>query len=169
MNTPPRDALLDLDRLSDIAALDVFSPELQARLDEHARRTAEVLGTPISLVTVVLDTAQCFAGAHGIEGWLAETRGTPSEWAFCTQAVRSRSNYVVEDASLDPVQHDNPLVTRDGIRSYAGIPLVTSRGQVIGTLCVIGTEPRRFSADDIAMLERLAAEATREIEATREV
>ena len=161
------DPVLDLARLAEIADLDLFSPGARAMLDAFARRAAERFDVPIGLVTVVLDGAQVLAGRHGLTGWLATAPGTPVEWSFCATSVRTRRPYVVPDASVDEVQKDNPLVTEDGISAYAGTPLITSRGHVIGSYCVIGTAARQFSADEVADLRRMADEVVAEIESTR--
>jgi GAF domain-containing protein len=161
------DPVTDLDRLTEIADLDVFSQQARSRLDDFARRAAERFDLPIGLVTVVLDGAQCFAGEYGLTGWMRETRGTPVEWSFCATSVRTGREYVVTDARTDAQQKDNPLVTSDGIGCYAGVPLITSRGHVIGNYCVIGTEPRQFTAGELAELQRMARDVAVEIEASR--
>ena len=161
------DPVTDLDRLAEIADLDLFSERVQARLDEFARRAAERFDLPTGLVTVVLDAAQCFAGRYGVAGWMVQAQGTPVEWSFCATSVRTRREYVVPDARTDASQKDNPLVTVDGIGCYAGVPLITSRGHVVGNYCVLGTGPRPFTPEDVAELGRMAEDVVAEIEASR--
>ena len=50
-------------------------------------------------------------------------------------------------------------MTQDGIRCYLGVPLVTGQGNRLGSLCVIGTEPRTFNEEEIARLRGFAQEA----------
>jgi GAF domain-containing protein len=161
------DPVIDLDRLAEIADLDLFSEQAKATLDQFARRAAERFDLPIGLVTIVLNDAQFLAGTHGVTGWIAEAEGTPVEWSFCVTSVRTRQVYVVPDARIDEVQRDNPLVTIDGIGSYAGAPLITSRGHVLGNTCVIGATARDFTPEEIGELQRLADEVVAEIETTR--
>lgn len=161
------DPVRDLSRLQEIADLRLTSPEVDAILQEVAAEAARALGLPISLVSVVLDEAQFFAAAHGLDGWMAAARGTPVEWSFCANAVRSGEPFVVEDAHVHPVVRDNPLVTEGGIRCYAGIPLVSSRGYALGTLCVIGTERRTFGTEELDLLRSLARTAIARIEQRR--
>lgn len=157
----------DIERLAEIAALDLTSPEVDNLLQEIAARAAQEIGLPISLVSIVLDEAQYFAALHGVAGWMAEARGTPIEWSFCAHAVRSGQPFIVEDAEQEPLVQENPLVKYDGIRCYAGIPLRSSRGYALGTLCVIGKEPRTFTEEEVETLHGLAAEAVARIEARR--
>ncbi len=143
-------------RAAAIAALDVFSVPGRHLLDTAARRAAEHFGAPIALVTVVLDGTQVFAGAHGLSGWLEQAGGTPVGWSFCATLVRTRAHYLVPDAVVDPLQRTNPLVTRDGIASYAGVPLLTSSGHVLGAHCLMSDQPRRWSAAEVGELQAMA-------------
>ena len=162
------DPLFDAARLQEIADLDLLSPEVDPILRDVAEQAAARLGLPVSLISVVLDEALHVAGSHGIDGlWLGETRGHPVEWSFCATSVRTRDAFVVESATLDPVHGSNPLVTQDGVRCYAGVPLISSRGHVLGNLCVVGLEERTFSADEVEVLRELAREAVRRIEERR--
>ncbi|MEW5929476.1 MAG: GAF domain-containing protein [Gemmatimonadota bacterium] len=166
MSTP--DPLRDEARLQEIADLDLLSPDVDPVLQDVAAEAASRLGLPVSLVSVVLDEALHVAGFHGPDGlWLAETRGHPVEWSFCATSVRTRAEFVVEDAETHPEHRTNPLVTLDGVRCYAGVPLVSSRGHVLGNLCVVGLEQRTFSEAELGVLRDLAAEAVRRIERRR--
>lgn len=152
-----RTAVADVRRLRVLAGIDLPNPRLRARLDEIAGRTAHRLGMPISLASIVLDTAQYVAGAHGLAGWVVDVGGIPVEWSFCAHAVAAGRPYVVPDATRDPEQAGNPLVTVDGVRCYAGVPIVVD-GAVLGAHCVIGTEPRDFGDADLEILRRGADE-----------
>ncbi len=164
---PPSDPLRDLDRLREIADLGLTDPDAGALLQELAAEASRRLGLPTGMVSVVLDSAQLFVAHHGLDGWMAEAQGTPVEWSFCQHAVRDRDAVVIGDATADPRMKDSPLVTHEGVRCYAGIPLVSSRGHVVGTLCATGTEARSFTGEEIQALHDLAAEAVRRIEARR--
>ena len=161
---PSRD---DEARLREIAELGLVSPEADAILQATVDQAAERLRLPRAMVTVVLDQAQYFAAQHGVDGWQREAGGTPVEWSFCVHAVASRQPLVIEDATTHPLTRDNPLVIVEDIRCYAGIPLMSSRGHALGTLCVIGTEPRAFRDDELDVLRDLAAQAVRRIEERR--
>ena len=160
-------ALRDPDRLRSVAALDLDDPQLRGRLDALAERTRAALGIEIGLFTVVLDSAQVIVGSAGLTGWIAEAGGTPAEWAFCSQLVGSGRAYVVEDARVDPIQKDNPLVFADGLECYLGVPLVDAEGRVLGGHCVLDRAPRHFTEAEIATLEDAAREASALLDAHR--
>jgi GAF domain-containing protein len=122
---------------------------------------------PVSLVSLVFSGAQVVAGSSGLTGWVAETGGTPIEWSFCAHAVASGQPYVVPDAARDDVQGTNPAVTVDGVASYAGFPLVSASGHVLGAHCVVGVEPHEFTPKEVAVLERAAAEVVAALDRAR--
>jgi PAS domain S-box-containing protein len=65
--------------------------------------------------------------------------------------------FEVQDTSLDDRFKNNPLVIGPpSIRWYAGAPLMTSKGFIIGTLCVFGNTPRALNADQRVALIALA-------------
>lgn len=167
--TPPRplDPLYDPNRLREIAELDLCSEHIDAIVNELAVQASRLLRLPVAMLNVVLDQAQYTASHHGQTGWMAKAPGTPAQWAFCRFVVRNRSEYIVEDAALDVRVSDNPLVLKDGIRCYAGIPLVTANGYFIGAFCVAGHAPRTFRTVDLLILRSLASEAMRRLELRR--
>ena len=164
MNDPVRDP----DRLQEIVDLDLLSPDVDPILQGLAARAARQLDLPVGMVSVVLDEALQVAGFFGPEGlWLSEVGGHPVEWSFCATSVRTREPLTIEQAAEHPEHRTNPLVVQDGVRCYAGVPLISSRGYVLGNLCVVGMEERTFREDEIAALQDLAREAVRRIESRR--
>ncbi len=161
---PEAAAVYDGARLAEVARLGLDQPAADAVLAAAVRAAAGALALPIGLVTIVLDEAQFFLAHTGLDGWMAEAQGGPVEWSFCRFAVASRSPFVVEDATVHPLVRETPPVTMDNLRCYAGVPLVTSRGVAVGTLCVAGAEPREFADADIATLRTLAADVVAHLE-----
>lgn len=161
------DVLRDPARLAEIAALGLNPGEVDAVLQQTVDEAAAALNLPTALVSIVMGEAQYFAAEHGLSGWMAEAHGTPVEWSFCANAVQSGEPFVVEDATQHPVVKDNPLVKFENLTCYAGIPLVTANGHVLGTLCVIGYERRTFTEDDLDKLRALAKKAMDRIEELR--
>lgn len=161
------DVLRDPARLAEIAALGLTAPEVDAVLQQTVDEAAAALNLPTALVSIVMGEAQYFAAHHGLTGWMKEARGTPVEWSFCANAVRSGEPFVVEDATAHPLVKDIPLVHLDDVRCYAGIPLVTPTGHALGTLCVIGHKPRSFTEQDLSVLRTLAKKAIDRIETRR--
>lgn len=148
-------------RMRQLAGYDLFSPGLRARLDALATRAATRLGAPVSLISVMLDSAQFILGSHGVAGWVAQAQGLPAEWSLCARTTLAGEPYRVSDGAADPAHADNPMLSLTGLRSYAGVPLVDESGQALGAHCVLDTGPRTFTEDDVAVLAAGAAEALR--------
>lgn len=158
MSTLLHHRLADRQRLQALARYDIDDAHLTQQLDAIAMRTAMRLDMPTALTTLMLDNAMLIAGGHGVEGWLRGGPGGPAEWAFCAQTVLTGEPYIVTDAAMDPAQCMNPVVELDGVRAYAGAPLITSSGQVLGAHCVIDTAPHVFSEEEIAELRAAATD-----------
>jgi GAF domain-containing protein len=128
----------------------------EAAYDDIARLATLLCGAPIALVSLIDRDRQWFKARSGFAP--GETR---RDEAFCDHAIRSPGQLMeVPDAAHDPRFAANPLVTGDeGIRFYAGMPLVTPGGAPIGTVCVLDRVPRTLTGeqrDGLASLARLA-------------
>jgi GAF domain-containing protein len=159
--------LRDSARLQEIADLDLTSPDVDAELQRLAADAAAHFGLPIALVSIVLDEAQYLAASHGADGWVAEARGTPVEWTFCRFAVATRETVVITDMLDDERAAGNPIVEHDGVRCYAGVPLISTSGHALGSFCVLGGEARAFTDAELGDLRAFAARALAHIEARR--
>lgn len=162
--TDIRAVAADVTRLRAVSRYDLGNPVMRGRLGTIVAHTTRQLGLPISLVSVVLDSAQLLVASTGLDGWPIASGGTPLEWSFCAHAVASGLPYIVEDAVVDDTQRSNPLVVVDGIRSYAGVPLITREGHALGAHCVIGLEAHRFAGSDLDALQQAAAEVVEVLE-----
>ena len=86
-----------------------------------------------------------------------DAQETPRYQAFCAHAILDTQLFEVGDALADERFASNPMVTGSaGIRFYAGMPLVTSDGMALGTLCVFDREPRVLSTRQRESLTDLA-------------
>lgn len=69
---------------------------------------------------------------------------------------------MLSDVRDDPRTQDNPWIDK-GVRSWAGYPIRSIDGDILGTFCVIDVVERSWSAADLAVLETLASAASGEI------
>ena len=141
-----------LKALQDCHVLDTPPEEL---FDQTARLAAYVCGAPIGLIGFIDATRQWFKSKVG---W--DYPEIPREDSICGQTILQRDLLVISDAAMDERFFNGPMVTRAGIRFYAGAPLLTKEGYALGTLCVMDRLPRELSAghkDALLILARLVA------------
>jgi len=151
-------------RLAALRATGLLDDASNAVLDRLTRLVTQLRGVPVALVSLVDDRGQHFPGLTGLGGWAGAQRSTPLSHSFCKHVVTSETALIVTDASLHPLVRDNAAHTELGVVAYAGVPLRTGDGHTYGALCAIDTSPVAWTAEQLAILEDLAAAAMAEIE-----
>ena len=129
-----RQQVLDGYRIVDSLPEDTYQDIVQV--------AASLCETPIALMSLVDRDRQWFKARLGLD-----LQQTDRSQAVCGHAIRSPDHLMeVPDLSKDPRFTDISVVTGEvGARFYAGMPLVTSDGVALGTVCVLDTEPRALS------------------------
>ena len=150
-------------RLEALATYRVMDTPTDAAFDDIAKLAAHILNVPIALVSLVDADRQWFKARYGLEA-----TQTPRDISFCGHVVEFEEALVVADTHEDDRFVDNPLVLGEPhVRFYAGMPLRTGDGFVLGTLCAIDHQVRTPSAEQLEMLRILAAQVVDQLEARR--
>ncbi|HEY8197742.1 MAG TPA: PAS domain S-box protein [Gemmatimonadales bacterium] len=157
------------DRLAALRRTALLDTPPEEAFDRLTRMAARLLGTPVSLISLVADDHQFFKSAIGLPEPWASRRSNPISFSFCGQVVATGEPLVLEDARRHPLLRHNPVIRELGWVAYAGVPLVTREGHTIGALSVIDKTPRLWSERDIALLQDLAASVATEIELRTEI
>lgn len=140
-------------RAEELARLHILDTPPEAEYDRIVALAAEFFEAPIALVALVDRERLWFKARVGFVDDEAHR-----ELTFCHHTVTGAEPLVVCDATADARFRDNPLVTpADGLRFYAGVPLLSSSGLVLGTVCVFDVCPRpEPEPRQIALLRSLA-------------
>ncbi|PQA91758.1 hypothetical protein SAMN05421796_103111 [Chryseobacterium piscicola] len=126
-----------------------------------AKLATQIFNVPIALISLVDSESVFFKANIGMGSAKKTNRGK----SLCSLAVLNQNVTVFEDALKEPCLMTNPNVIGDfGLRFYAGAPLITHDGHLIGTLCIIDQKTRLFSAQEKQILEGLAKTAMDQIE-----
>ncbi|KPN07240.1 GAF domain-containing protein [Xanthomonas arboricola] len=140
-----RQQVLDGYRIVDSLPEDTYQDVVQV--------AASLCDTPIALMSLVDRDRQWFKAQLGLG-----MQQTDRSQAVCDHAIRSPEQLMeVRDLSQDSRFADVSVVTGEtGARFYAGMPLVTSDGVALGTVCVLDTEPRTLTDTQRTGLQALA-------------
>jgi PAS domain S-box-containing protein len=152
------------ERLAAVARTALLDTPPEEAFDRLTRMAARLLGAPVALITLVTDDRQFFKSATGLPEPWASRRSAPLSHSFCRQVVLSGEPLIVEDTRRHPLLRSNPAVREFGWIAYAGVPLVSRDGFVLGSFSVVDGMPRLWSERDRALLQDLAACAASEIE-----
>jgi two-component system, OmpR family, sensor histidine kinase VicK len=153
------------ERLQALRDAQILDTPPEADFDALTRIAAAICGTPIAVVSLMDADRQWFKSKVG----LAETEAPRSD-SFSAHAILETDLLEVRDAQADPRFADNPHVRgRPHVRFYAGTPLRTADGHVLGSLCVIDHVPRSLTPEQRSALRDLGQQATAQIEIRRTV
>lgn len=127
-----------------------FSKEKE--LYEIVEIAAKVCGTKIAFITLIHHETQYIKFQQD-----CNFDTTLHNDVFCNYVIQQEGVVVVHDALLDPRFSNNPLVLQyPNIRFYAGAPLITSEGHIVGTLCVLDQSPGSLKQNEQLILRSLA-------------
>jgi signal transduction protein with GAF and PtsI domain len=133
--------------------------------DRLARIAAQVLNAPVALVSLVTEEEHLFESCVGLPREWADRGHLPITHSFCVHTVREQRPLIVGDTREHPLLAGNPAIGELEAIAYAGVPLITGDGAVVGTLCVVDREPRIWTRDQVGLLSDLAAAIVTELEA----
>ncbi|MGH3795136.1 MAG: SpoIIE family protein phosphatase [Pseudonocardiaceae bacterium] len=157
------DVLADPERLAAVREVRDLGAAPRVAFDRLARLTATVLGTPIALVSLVGETLFS-AGTYGVGELPEASREVPLDSTLCPIVVELGEPLLVDDARTDARYASHPACVGSGLIAYAGSPIRDSAGQVIGSLCAVSLEPRKWTDRDRLALEALARSVTSEVD-----
>jgi len=145
----------------------VMDTPAEAAFDQLAVLARSICDVPIALVCMIDGERQWFKSSFGWPDAVeVETRWDPT---FCAHAILQKGVFEVPDAIEDFRFSDSPPVKgHPFIRFYAGAPLVTPEGYCIGTLCVLGYNSHKLSAEQKQSLFVLAQQTISQLELRRQ-
>jgi two-component sensor histidine kinase len=140
-------------RLDAIRRYDILDTPADGAFDRVTALAARRFQVPIAIISIVDEDRIWFKSHHGLE--VSQIGRDPG---LCASAILQSDPYILLDAKTDPRSLANPLVAGEfGLRFYAGVPLQTSDGHNLGTLCIIDKEPRPIDQSQIDDLTDLAS------------
>ncbi|MBA4109306.1 MAG: hypothetical protein C0487_06920 [Leptothrix sp. (in: Bacteria)] len=147
-------------RLALLSASKLLDSEVDPAFDALTRLLVAQLDCPVAMINLI-DSHRLWAMARiGIE-----QRQFSRLDAFCATTIGQADVLVISDARNDPRFSNNDWVTGPPhARFYAGVPLMV-QGQALGTVCVLASEPRELSTQQLQSLRDLGLAASALVEA----
>ncbi len=165
-------------RISELLEFNILDSPAEDSYDDIVALAKTLAGTPAAYITFIDTNRLWFKSIQGLPG-----PDLPRESSFCQFVVESEEYVLVEDAWNDSrflIQPDGTVIRRtednanctaapevSRIRFYLGVPLRSTTGNVLGTLCVSDFEPRTVDDEVVGALRRLAGQVTALLELRR--
>lgn len=132
----------------------------ESDFDGITQLAATICQVPISLITFAVENRQIFKSHFGTE----VTEANLDE-SFCVNVFDGKKRLIVEDAKSYFTSDTMPVSALNfNIQFYIGIPLLDSKGRVLGTLCVIDHCAKTITKAQLNSLELLADQVSKLIE-----
>lgn len=156
--TPPEN---DAERVAALHESNILDGHARDALNTIATRAAEVFDVGFAVITAIDEDREFIIGQSmelpGLRSAAAaDMIVMPRADAVCDHVVAGDEILVIPDTQRDPRFTDHPAITSWNTRFYAGAPLRTADGLVLGALCLLDTEPRELTEDELDLLEDLA-------------
>lgn len=156
----------ELQRIQALQSYGILDTPYENDFDDLTELASVICQTPVALISLVDENRQWFKSNKGLE-----VRETDRAHSFCAHAILQPENMmVVENARADVRFKDNILVTgKTNIVFYAGMPLIDSHGNALGTLCVIDHCERQLDESQMKSLRILSKTVMEKLELRRQL
>jgi len=151
----------EAERLREVSVLGLTGVNRKdPHLSDIIQITCAVADTPIAMVSILDRPDQHTLQSCGVPE--AAPTEIPIEGALCQFVLAQGDVLIIEDLRTDERTREHPFTKPPmSLRFYAGAPLVSASGYIVGTLCVMAPEPKTLDPRAIDALRRLADQVTR--------
>ena len=139
------------DRIEALNGYDIKKLPIEDSFSRLTDLIASHFDASVSFIGLIEEDQENFLACTGAD-WDSMTR----EKTMCTHSILQEDVMVVEDVREDQRFSEIDAIENFGIRSYAGANMTTPDGHVIGSVCVLDTEPRSYSLEEKEELQQYA-------------
>ncbi|GAA4322676.1 hypothetical protein GCM10023115_50870 [Pontixanthobacter gangjinensis] len=149
----PAVPLNEFERLESLKQLDIIDSHPEEAYDSITKLASYICKTPIAAINIIDAENNWFKSKLG-----TEINGSSRKDSFCGHTILEPETLLeIQDTAKDERFMDNPLVVAEnGIKFYAGVPLLDHNGLPMGTLCVFDSEEHKLDQDQKIALQALA-------------
>jgi PAS domain S-box-containing protein len=154
-------------RLDELRRYDLERDVADPALDCLAELAARVCHAPIGVISAIDDRYQRFLARWGIA---SEIGGEIlKQDSICASTMSQPESLLVLDQLARSRYANLPVVTALGLTFYAGAPLVTPSGYVLGTVCVVDKRQRTLEPGEARGLSLVRDQIMELLEGRREL
>ncbi|KQP35409.1 phytochrome sensor protein [Pseudorhodoferax sp. Leaf274] len=133
--------------------------------DAASKRAADIFDVPLAMVSLIDHDRQIIgsargpltnAGPGGSAALSGDDLSMPRSLSMCGHVVANSQTMVVPDVARDLRFAGNPALAAKGVRFYAGAPLRSASGHLLGSLCLLDLQPRMMTDREVKLLEAMA-------------
>ena len=156
---PPKNEAL---RCNKVIETNIIGRELSDQFEIFAEVAKMVTGAQTSLINILDGNDQFTIGGSGMT--IDPLLAMPQKLSVCQFALSNIEPLIIADFSKDE-RFSGTYITKPPIsaKAYAGFPLITKEGFVLGTLCVFYHSPSQISDEQIRLMKQLAKAVTDQI------
>ncbi|MEU3061657.1 GAF domain-containing SpoIIE family protein phosphatase [Streptomyces subrutilus] len=155
------EAVFDPERLAAVAASGLLDTPAEGTFDDLAELALAITGAQKAFFTVADGRRSFWKAAIGLDAGAVrenDIRDSP-----CHILIGTGLPLISEDAVNDPRIRDLAAVGALGIGAWAGYPVVSPEGHVLGGFCVVDQDARPFTPGQTRALQTLARSVSSEI------
>ena len=155
----------EFERIVELSVLDIDYSDLNHSLKDLAKLAAKVAGTEICLINLIDSFTQWTVSSYGLE-----INQMPREEGICQYTILDEDVFEVEDLGKDKRFKGRKYVAYPpGIKYYFGLPLITSKGLKVGTLCLLDTSHKAVSPEKAELLKIISGEVVERLETSKNI
>jgi two-component system, sensor histidine kinase and response regulator len=153
------------DRLQELHEYEILDTQPEVEFDVLTSIASQICAVPIALINLVDAERIWLKSKVGFDG-----QEMPRDQSFCNETIKQKKLLVVDDTTKDDRFSSLPVVTHGPkIRFYAGAPIISPQGRVLGTLCILDTKPRTLTEKQKSILQELSLLVVSQLELHRTV
>jgi PAS domain S-box-containing protein len=151
----------ETERLKHLQHYEILDTLPDPAFDQIARMAAKVANAPYAFIGFLDWSRVWFKSTAGFAARQIRRNGSP-----CQFLLSDSKPLLISDALADHRFGVTGIVLGDGVecRSYAGAPLLSNEGAILGTIAVCSREANAFTRDDLDSLQVLSRQVVTRLE-----
>lgn len=138
-------------RLTALESFQILDTLPEQAYDDIARLAACICGVDRAMVAFIDKDRKWHKARFNVE-----PSEMPRDYVICARTIMSEMPLIVCDTLEDErVSSIGMVCGPPHIRFYAGVPLITDDGLILGTLCAVDTKPHTITPSQVESLEAL--------------